>query len=235
VRGAREVQSRILEALPDADLSLLIVWAPFLAPDDRAAAEQRAGLLDDPRVRQFWDPGHAASTALGPGLGIASPEGAWDVYLFFAPGVRWGTPPPAPEHWAHQLADAPAEHFYGAGLGDMLEASARGMLPAESAQVHLAPDAFALPDPAEQITFERDEVRPITELLLEDALREARAALGAAGDGLGPPAWDAFDTALRERFAALCAERSLTVPRAVRYQGKICAVVGEEECAEEKR
>ena len=38
---------------------------------------------------------------------VGLPEGwpAWDVYLAYPPGVRWGEQPPAPAFWHHQLGD----------------------------------------------------------------------------------------------------------------------------------
>jgi hypothetical protein len=39
---------------------------------------------------------------------------AWDVYLVYAPGVRWeGDTPPTPTFWMHQLtADTGADQRY---------------------------------------------------------------------------------------------------------------------------
>jgi hypothetical protein len=57
------------------------------------------------------------STALRPLLGLGDYEttrSAWDVYLFYEPGVEWvHRVPPTPTQWAHQLEPDP-------GVGDRL-------------------------------------------------------------------------------------------------------------------
>lgn len=51
----------------------------------------------DPRVHQFTDPGRHAGLAFARAAYPGFKAPAWDVYLFFDAGARWGSgDPPAP-------------------------------------------------------------------------------------------------------------------------------------------
>jgi hypothetical protein len=51
---------------------------------------------------QQWDGERASGTLMAKTLALKG--SAWDVYLLYAPGVKWtGEQPPAPTFWMHQL------------------------------------------------------------------------------------------------------------------------------------
>jgi hypothetical protein len=111
----------VLDAYPGAALAAAVVWLPMLPADDAAAAGEAAALVDDPRVRHFYDPGRRAGRAVARALGAAPGATAWDIYLFWGPSARWaGAVPPRPAAWLHQLGDCrwadPARHRWGDGL-----------------------------------------------------------------------------------------------------------------------
>lgn len=62
-----------------------------------------AALMADPRVEHYWDGEDRVGSAFTPHIaGLEIP--AWDVWMLFAPGVRWeGEVPPEPTAWEHQL------------------------------------------------------------------------------------------------------------------------------------
>src|SRR5580693_5366819 len=111
-----------------ADLRVYVVWVPILPDDDAKAAARAAQRFTDPRVTHYWDQGRALGDALGDGLALPSREAgrahgaAWDVYMVFGRGARWGQ---APSFWMHQLDDVPvttAPRLEGAVLRARLEA-----------------------------------------------------------------------------------------------------------------
>lgn len=62
----------MLDAHPDAELSLSIVWVDVLSSDSAVEAGKSAGLFDDPRVRQFHDSARKAGRAFAPHTGLDS-------------------------------------------------------------------------------------------------------------------------------------------------------------------
>lgn len=109
-------------ASPHTNLLVSLVWIDMLALDGRFTAGLAARRMQDPRVRQFHDPGKWAGRALAESLGGPG-KVAWDVYLFYAPGAVWGDSPPLPVRWTHQLSDSwadPAHYRHGASLVEEL-------------------------------------------------------------------------------------------------------------------
>ncbi len=102
-------------------LRAYVVWLPILPDDDQAAAATAAERFVEPRVSHYWDPERALGAALGETLALPPREQgsshgvAWDVYLLYARGARWGE---APAFWMHQLDGVPV------ALAPRLEASA---------------------------------------------------------------------------------------------------------------
>ena len=72
--------------------------------------ENVRGLMNDPRVRHYWDGERRVGTQLQPhfdGLTYA----AWDVWLLYGPGVTWEAgAAPEPSWWEHQLSSLRARH-----------------------------------------------------------------------------------------------------------------------------
>ena len=86
------MQKNILERYPDADLRVYVGWIPILGTDSNP---QVAELLVDRRATHFWDGeqklGFAVTRLLGRGEGYA----AWDIFLVYGPGAKWGDQPAA--------------------------------------------------------------------------------------------------------------------------------------------
>jgi hypothetical protein len=102
------------------------VWVPAAGgrASDVPAATARAS---DARIRQLWDERGLELTVFRAPLRLT--QDAWDVYLVYAPGVRWpGAIPPAPSYFMHQL-DALADSGVPELDGATLLAHARALLP----------------------------------------------------------------------------------------------------------
>ncbi len=97
------MRDEILEAFPNADISVSIIWIPMRAPDSEAVAKVAASSFIDPRVRQFYDPKKLVGRAVARGLGHDGT--AWDTYLFYAGETAWTDLPPRPFLWLAQARD----------------------------------------------------------------------------------------------------------------------------------
>jgi hypothetical protein len=87
--GARWVRENVIDRHPGAKLSIYVVWMPMLATDARDEID--VALLQDDRVRQFWDEKrmlgrYLAEADLG-GLGYSGI--VWDAFFLFGPQARW--------------------------------------------------------------------------------------------------------------------------------------------------
>ena len=67
-------------------------------------------VVTDARARHYWD-GAELLGKFYEGMLPTPGTPAWDVYLLFAPGVRWGKTPPAPNLWMHQLNQSAGRHL----------------------------------------------------------------------------------------------------------------------------
>ncbi len=102
IQGARAVKASIVDALPDANISLGIVWIDMLPGDSEVTAKRSAQMISSPRASHFHDPSHLAGRAIASSLGWED-DVAWDVYLFYEEGAEWTEGPPRPYEWMHQL------------------------------------------------------------------------------------------------------------------------------------
>ncbi|MGH9317227.1 MAG: hypothetical protein ACRD1P_08980 [Thermoanaerobaculia bacterium] len=79
-----------------------VIWLPILSSDSAPLATRQAEEFDDRRVVQRWDADRRIGETFAGRLNLRGT--AWDVYLLYAPGVKWeGDTPPAPTFWMHQL------------------------------------------------------------------------------------------------------------------------------------
>lgn len=103
-KGQRVVQSVFSKHPNDARLRGFVVWLPMLPSDSKEAAGAQAASFVDGRLAQQWDGDRASGNLLARTLGLKG--SAWDVYLLYAPGVKWtGEQPPVPTFWMHQLRE----------------------------------------------------------------------------------------------------------------------------------
>lgn len=99
----------------------------MLPGDSEETAQESAGILDDPRVRHFYDPNKRSGKAVAENIGWAG-KVAWDIYLFYSEGCEWGKEPPLPTDWMHQLSDSSVDrerYYTGDDLGKELYKAAK--------------------------------------------------------------------------------------------------------------
>jgi hypothetical protein len=132
VDGARAAQEWL--AAHDADVALAVIFLPMVPADDREAAVEEAGLLDDPRARCFWDGERVTGRTWGAAyvdsvlpqlleqIAADAPwresmerwdpeqQPLWDAGFFCAPNAAWPARwlPPA-EAWCKQFAYSEGE------------------------------------------------------------------------------------------------------------------------------
>jgi hypothetical protein len=99
------MQSEVLATIDDRSLRAYVAWVPVLPGDAEERARESRALVTDPRAPHFWDVERALPRVFARLLGLPQDWPAWDVYLAYAPGVRWNDAPPAPAFWHHQLGD----------------------------------------------------------------------------------------------------------------------------------
>lgn len=116
MRGASALDGLLAE-FEGAPVRVLVVWEPVLKTDVVGPRNRTLGLVDDPRVAQFWDPGLVVSKDLvrsantDPtryGLGEPFPDDfiAWDLVAVFRPGASWRADLPVPEYYSGPVVDA---------------------------------------------------------------------------------------------------------------------------------
>ena len=102
-----------------------IVWTPMLPGDCEKMAQSATALIPDARASHYYDPDRRAGRALASRMG-GEGKVAWDIYLFFPPGMTWEDEAPLPVDWVHQLGDTawadPARCHRGKDLVAALEA-----------------------------------------------------------------------------------------------------------------
>ena len=100
----------MLDQVASRNLRVYAVWLPVLrAGNVASAADREGGRISDPRALHFLDPDARLAREYSKVLHLPGRAQAWDVYLVFGPEARWGSEPPPPTYWMHQLGDAPPE------------------------------------------------------------------------------------------------------------------------------
>ena len=106
VFGAEAVKAAVLDAYPDADIQVSVVWIDMLGSDNEAAALKSSALFGDrpdPRLKQFHDPNQRTGRAFARDLLYEGGGVAWDVYLYYFKDAVWNDTLPEPVEWYHQL------------------------------------------------------------------------------------------------------------------------------------
>ena len=100
------MQKVILEAHPEFELKVFIVWIKMYPADTiEVAQEASKSFSQDGRVVQYYDPNKLTGSMIAEGLGAGAGEIAWDIYLVYDGEAKWGKQPPTPRDWAHQLGE----------------------------------------------------------------------------------------------------------------------------------
>jgi hypothetical protein len=122
LQNSRLTQRYVLGPIEDDRLRVFAVWGPMQEKETAADAKAASVFLPDPRVTQFWTDDHVLANAYKAPLGLAGdPEPAWDVYMLFPPGVRWGDSPPVPSYFMWVEKNLPAEtRFNAEKLGEQV-------------------------------------------------------------------------------------------------------------------
>ena len=97
----------MLQAFPDAEISVAVVWIDILRGDNREEAlKATERFIDDPRVKFFYD----YKRVTGESFMKSVPELdesqtlAWDIYMFYGADAEWaGELPPRPDTHMYQL------------------------------------------------------------------------------------------------------------------------------------
>lgn len=77
---------------------MYLLWAPYLHSDSQATAQRASVYSPDRRVTHFWDLWRYGSRLYSEEFGIPTLE-AWDMFVFYKPGLDWKTNPPKPTFW----------------------------------------------------------------------------------------------------------------------------------------
>ena len=117
MQGARVVQEKVLSKIESKNLTVFVVWLPFVEGDSRDKAAAAMKVLPDKRATHFWDGRLEIGKAFAEHIKL--PKGqklgaAGDYYALFDAAAKWKDSPPAPSDWMHQLADIePARRLDG--------------------------------------------------------------------------------------------------------------------------
>lgn len=118
------VQRYLLERNPDPRLRVYVVWGPMLGPETEEDARGATSLVPDGRTTHFWTGVDTLAERLRGPAGLTD-ELAWDTFLLFPPGARWGESPPAPSSVLHVDKRLPAARRLN---GELLATEARELL-----------------------------------------------------------------------------------------------------------
>jgi copper chaperone CopZ len=182
VFGAKAVRDSVLNAYPDADIQVSIVWIDMLPSDNEKAAAKSSAIFDDPRVTQFHDPDRKSGYAIAKDLLYENAGPAWDIYLYYDKDARWTDAPPKPIEYVHQLSGGrradPARFRPGQQLIDALRESTSKILSAEKP----ATDGTLKDGPAPVATNDRTMLQ-INGMMCQGCVDSATKAI-AALDGV---------------------------------------------------
>lgn len=123
VYGAEAVRKEVIDRYPADRVGAICIWIPMLSTDNEKAARASATIFPPERAALFYDrrqsvgwayardtfagfidrarkslpQGHHLAEAFNDPQQRDRPQ--WDLYMLYAPGVRWDQAPPAPTHW----------------------------------------------------------------------------------------------------------------------------------------
>ena len=92
--GASRVQQVVLDANPDADLRVYVVWADVIIVDNRRSVDP--SVMPDPRALHYWDREEEVGTWFAHQdryWNLVRGPNAWDIYYLFGPDAAWNETP----------------------------------------------------------------------------------------------------------------------------------------------
>ncbi len=105
LRGAKQIQERVLAEIGGEHLVAYVVWAPKNGARQRDVARV-TGIITDPRATQYWDDHGVVARANDEMLTLAGPCAG--IFMLYGPNAQWdGAVPPEPAY----LEDAHAREF----------------------------------------------------------------------------------------------------------------------------
>ena len=119
--GARVVQQLLYE-FEDDDFQVYVVWEPILRTDKHEVAVKATSFIPGSRAKHYWVDDRSVGHLFKDAIGLKK-EPAWDVYLLYAAGAKWGASPPAPDYFQHQLGGRlpPENRLNGDGMAERIE------------------------------------------------------------------------------------------------------------------
>ena len=119
VRGASALD-RLLAEFPNAPISVYAIWEPVIRTDIAPPVTGVLSLLEDPRVKQYWDPMRIVSADMVRAVNADPPRYAlekalspefiaWDVVAVFGKDARWERDLPVPAHYGNPVVGAIGE------------------------------------------------------------------------------------------------------------------------------
>ena len=94
------VSRYVMKAIGDPRIRLYVVWGPMEEEDTEAHARKVTVNAPDPRATHFWTDDDVLADTWAQVLGVEDDEAAYDTYMIFPPGARWGAEkPPMPPYF----------------------------------------------------------------------------------------------------------------------------------------
>ncbi len=101
-KNAGELQRAVLDANPDANIAVFVVWMHVLQKDDEETARDAMKRLPDPRVLHYWDPDRKLLHQLRDAIMFDVNLRLYDVFLLYGGDAVWERRVPRPEYWMHE-------------------------------------------------------------------------------------------------------------------------------------
>jgi hypothetical protein len=89
LRGASEIQSKVLEQIGSEDVRVYAVYLPILRGDEESTVPSAIKKLSDNRVSFYWDGKGELGQSYAPVLQLRKGQPAWDVYMAFNRDAEW--------------------------------------------------------------------------------------------------------------------------------------------------
>jgi hypothetical protein len=124
--NAQAFQKEVLDALPDANIAVYVVWLKVLDSDNRAAINAAATVLHDARIRHYWDPKHTMNAQLLDGIYVDVQVRMYNVFLLYDGHTTWETHLPRAGYWMQDYRGVPAPQFKASTMLEEVNKALRG-------------------------------------------------------------------------------------------------------------